>query len=106
MTRGERAKQFLAFDAMKGLSEALREKEEKHLRVEKRELTEETIEKISATLARVQKRDRVRVLYYRAYREATVTGTVKRIDYALKYLTVDDNKIFFDDIYEITIDAE
>ena len=42
MTRAERAKLFAPFDAMKGLQEALRDREERHLRVEKHEISEET----------------------------------------------------------------
>ena len=43
MTRQERAKQFMPFDAMKGLKEALAIREERHNRVENRELSEDTI---------------------------------------------------------------
>ena len=41
MTRAERAKQFAPFDAMKGLNEALRDREERHMRVDKHEISEE-----------------------------------------------------------------
>ena len=41
MNRQERAKQFMPFDALKGLKEALKAKEEKLTRVAKRELSEE-----------------------------------------------------------------
>lgn len=34
----------MAFDAMKGLSEALRDREERHLRVEKHDISDEAIE--------------------------------------------------------------
>ena len=103
MTRGERAKQFMAFDAMKGLKEALQEREERHLRVEKRELTDETIERISKQLKKIVKGDTVEILYFSAYRELTVTGAVKKLDYALKYIAVGDERIDFDDIYSIKI---
>ena len=43
MMREERAKQFAPFDAMKGLQEALRDREERHSRVEKLEISEEQI---------------------------------------------------------------
>ena len=55
MTAIERAKQFMPFDAMKGLNEALREREEKHLRVEKRELSEEAAARLSATIGKVSR---------------------------------------------------
>ena len=50
MMREQRAKQFAIFDAMKGLSEALREREERHSRVQKHGISEEDQERISETL--------------------------------------------------------
>ena len=44
MTRAERAKIFSPFDAMKGLQEALRDREERHLRVERHDISEEQAE--------------------------------------------------------------
>ena len=41
MTRQERAKQFMPFDAMKGLQEALRDREERHSRVERHGISDE-----------------------------------------------------------------
>ena len=49
MTQGDRAKQFMPFDAMKGLKEALRDREERHSRVEKRDLSEDTMAAVSYT---------------------------------------------------------
>ena len=46
--KADRAKLFIPFDALKGLKEALREKEK--VLCEKKELTEEEIEEISFTL--------------------------------------------------------
>lgn len=40
----------MPFDAMKGLKEALREREERHLREEKRELSEDAAERLSAQI--------------------------------------------------------
>ena len=51
MTRQERAKQFMPFDAMKGLQEALRAREEQHARVEKRELSEEAARRLALTVS-------------------------------------------------------
>lgn len=93
----------MAFDAMKGLKEALQEREQKHLRVEKRELTDETIEKISKQLKKIVRGDAVEILYFNAYHERTVVGTVTKLDYALKFITVDGERIDFDDIYGIDI---
>lgn len=51
MTQAERAKQFAPFDAMKGLQEALRDREERHARVERHDISEEDIERNSSVLA-------------------------------------------------------
>ena len=45
MMREERAKQFAPFDAMKGLQEALRDREERHSRVGRHDISEEQMEK-------------------------------------------------------------
>lgn len=88
---------------MKGLKEALQEREEKHTRVEKRELTDETIERISRQIKKIERGDIVEILYYKAYHERTITGTVTKLDYAFKYIAVGDERIDFDDIYRIEI---
>ena len=41
MNREDRAKQFMALDALKGLREELKKREEQYLRERKKELTEE-----------------------------------------------------------------
>ena len=51
MTRQERAKQFMPFDAMKGLQAALRDREERHSRVDRRVLSDEAIAANSAVPA-------------------------------------------------------
>lgn len=94
----------MAFDALKGLKEALREREERHLREEKRELSEETAAEINAQLQKLARGDEAEVRCFRAYHERTVCGVVTKIDYTFKFLTVGDERIYFDDIYSIKID--
>jgi hypothetical protein len=103
MTRQERAKQFIPFDAMKGLQEALRSKEEKKSRVEKHEICEEQQEKISEVLVKADKGMVVWLSYYKAFHDVEKKGTLTAINKAYKYLLVDDEKIFFNDIYDIEI---
>ena len=55
MNRQERAKQFMPFDALKGLKEALKAKEEKLTRVAKRELSEEQQEILSEVITQLEK---------------------------------------------------
>ena len=103
MTAIERAKQFMPFYAMKGLNEALREREEKHLRVEKRELSEEAAARLSATIGKVSKGMVVWVEYYRAFHEVTLQGTVSKIDTVYRYLIIGEERIYFDDLYKLKI---
>lgn len=103
MTPSERAKLFMPFDAMKGLTEALREREERHLRVEKRELSEEAAALLSANIGKVKRGAVVKVEYYRAFHEATLQGSVNAIDFVYRYLVVGDERIYFDDLYKLKI---
>lgn len=103
MTRQDRAKQFMPFDAMKGLQEALREREEKHSRVMRRERSEETLSELALEVSKLSKGDKIEVLYYHAFHEQRLTGTVDRIDTVYHYIMVDGVKISFDDIYDVKI---
>ena len=103
MTREQRAKQFMPFDAMKGLKEALAIREERHNRVEKRELSEDTIEHISTMLGRLELGMESTIEHHRAYHDVVSTGRVKAIDYVFKYVLLDGEKIYFDNIYDIKI---
>ena len=94
MTREQRAKQFMPFDAMKGLKEALAVREERRSREEKRELPEDMI---------IERGMLVTVNHYHAYHEVISKGAVDRIDKVYQYLIVGTEKIFFDDIYDIKI---
>ena len=100
MTRGERAKIFAPFDAMKGLQEALRDREEKHMRVEKREVSEEDEERNSRTVERGM---RVEIFCYSGFHDVIKRGTVTDIDKVFRHLKLDGQRIWFDDIYKIRI---
>ena len=62
ISRENRARQFLPFDALKGLQEALREKEIEL--DERKELSEESIEELSNNLQLIERGDNVRLTYY------------------------------------------
>ena len=57
MTQAERAKQFAPFDAMKGLQEALRDREERHSRVQRHDISEEQMERNSEIFAQLTKKN-------------------------------------------------
>ncbi len=64
MNRANRAAQFNPFDALKGLQEALREREEKLTREEKRELSEEQQAELSAVLSQIKRNKTVEITFY------------------------------------------
>ncbi len=64
MPRGDRAKQFMPFDALKGLKQALREKEIEHESGTFPELSDDEIKQISETLLRLCSEDEVKLSYY------------------------------------------
>lgn len=103
MTREERAKQFMPFDAMKGLKEALAKKEEQRTRVEKRELSEDAIEEISKILQRAAVGMEAEIIHYRASHEVVSKGNITAIDITFKFLRLNAEKIYFDNIYDIKI---
>ncbi len=103
MFRSERAKQFLAFDALKGLREELEKREEKFLNEDKKELTEEEISSLSLALTKVNKGDQVEIVFYCRKRYVLFCGAVNQVNLAYKFLVVGQMKIFFDDVKSLTI---
>lgn len=103
MNNIDRAKQFLPFDAMKGLSEALRKKEEQRTRVERRVLDEGEIESISRALMRAEVGASVRICFYLDGHYVTIDGRVAKRSIEGKYLVIGEGKIFFEDILSLEV---
>lgn len=103
MTRQERAKQFMPFDAMKGLQEALRDREERHNRVERRELSEEMMDKLSNEIVRLEIGMGVCIEHYKAFHDVISRGKITHVDLVYKYLVMGNEKIYFNDIYDLKI---
>ena len=99
--KADRAKQFIPFDALKGFKGALRAKEK--IKSEKKELTEEEINEISKTLKNVNKRDIVKVIFYKNQEYIELEGMVSNIDFTLKTIKIIKEIILFDDILVIKI---
>ena len=59
----DRAKQFLPFDALSGFREALKEKEIEY--EEKIELTEESLEELQKEFNKLEKGRNVNIIYYK-----------------------------------------
>lgn len=103
MDRRDRAKQFQPFDALKGLQEELRRREEKRLRVPRRILSEEEAERLSRRICRLRKGDTAEITFYEGGHYITRRGQITVLDTVFMFLVLDDKKIFFADIYRISL---
>ncbi|MDD3422229.1 MAG: YolD-like family protein [Bacilli bacterium] len=99
--KADRAVQFLPFDGVKGLREALKEAE--RVVVPKKELGEDEKEALSLVLSELRKGMMVKVVYYENNDYVSYEGIVTRIDDTLKDLTVVKTKIAFPDIIKLEI---
>ena len=100
ISRADRARQFLPFDALKGLNEALRSKEIEY--EDRKDLSEEEEEKISNVLLSLESGNNIRVKYYYKRQYILLKGIIKKIDPIKKQiLFIDENIIQFNDIIEI-----
>lgn len=102
MDRSNRAKQFMPFDALKGLREALLEME--RIIVSKRELSEEQKDEIDKKLRRIQKQDIVMAEYFQNGEYVQVTSVVSNIDKTNRILEIENVRIPFDDISDLQIE--
>ena len=86
----DRARQFMPFDALKGLQEALREKERE---VENRkELSEESLLELDEQLKRVKIGDMVNIKFYKNQRYVEKRGLVTAIDVIGKKVVLDEDE--------------
>lgn len=100
ISRNDRAKQFLPFDALKGFQEALKVKEIEY--VEKKELSEEMLEELSNVINTITKGDIARIVYYEKNQYNTIIGKVEEINIIKKKIILKENSIInFNDIVEI-----
>lgn len=102
MPLSQRAKQFLPFDAVKGLKAALRLKEYEVESVEKGKVSETEAAIISETLSGLNKNDEVEVRYYKDGHYLTLQG--KAIPHLEDgYLLVGETRIELIDLFGIKI---
>ena len=101
MPVSERAKIFAPFAALKGLEEALAEKEK--VRVPKKEISEDMAEEINRVLKNLNRGAVVTVIYYdnleRQYQQ--LTGDFIKIDKIRNTLQINGEVIDLDDLYNI-----
>ena len=96
----DRARQFMPFDALKGLQEALREKE---LEIENRkEVSEESLLELDEQLKRVKIGDMVSIKCYKKRMYVEKEGIVTAIDIIGKKVVLDEKELIsFSDILRI-----
>lgn len=84
--RVARAKQFLPFDALKGLQEALREKEIEY--EEKKELSEDTLNNLNDKFNQLDNGSFVKITFYKNGKYSEIKGRVTNIDYIKKKIQI------------------
>lgn len=103
MPREQRAKQFAPFEALTGLRQALAKKEYEHNKVQRTELSEDSIAAIQETLEKLDIGRKVEVTCYEDGYYIVVRGAVTKLDPVRKYIVIEKGKIFFDDLHDIKI---
>ncbi len=103
MPVAERAKQFMPFAAVKGLNEALAKKERELGLIKKAELSEEMAEELNAKLTLLKKEDIVAAVYFWKGEYRSISGELMLLDDTNRILSIDDTKIAFDDLLDITM---
>lgn len=98
----DRARQFLPFDALKGFKDLIKEVE--RVKVNKKELTEENIEKLSKTILSLEKGMMVKVIYFEQDEYLKLEGIVSKIDISNRFIMIVKKRISLDDIFEICLD--
>ena len=98
-----RASQFLAFDALKGFQEILKEQEKS--KEKKKVLSEEEEKEINQELTKytLVLRTNVEITYYWISKYITIKGIITKIDIYLKQFTILNRKIPFQDLIQLKI---
>ena len=101
MPRSRRAKQFMPFDALTGLREAIAAKE--RVIEPRRYPSEDAIAEINAKLLNLQKGQIITVVYYGDYeqRYLQLTGPVIKVDSYWHSIQIENTTIDFSEIYEL-----
>lgn len=101
MIRAERARQFMPFDALTGFKDALKEKEQVHIR--RKELSDEANEELSMKLNAIDTNKIVQITYYDGNKYTKIKGKVNKIDKINRTIIVTTSAINFFDIIAIEI---
>ena len=86
MNKVARAKQFLPFDALKGLQEALREKEIEY--EEQKDLSEDTLNELNNKFNQIDNGSFVKITFYKNGKYSEIRGRVTNIEYIKKKIQI------------------
>lgn len=101
MDRKDRAKQFMPFDALKGLKDALSEKEIEY--EERKELSEEKLKELENEFNKIDIGSKIKIKYYKNKQYVEEIGMVTKIDYIKKKIKLDNELINLSDILSIYV---
>ena len=103
MPASRRAKQFAPFDALKGLKEAIAEKE--RIPTPRHILAEDALAELNQQLSQLHKGTIATVVYYCIYEQEyhQITGAVAAVDAYWSLLQIGNTSIDFSEIFEIEI---
>lgn len=102
INRIARAKQFLPFDALKGLQEALKEKEIEY--EERKELSEDSLYELDKIFNKIEIGNTIIIKFYKNSVYKEINGTVTNIDYNKKKIQINKTQnINISDIIKILI---
>ena len=98
----DRARQFMPFDALKGLQEALRIKEFEHESIQRGDLNEEKTQEICRAMKSLKKGDTACATYFSNGHYQNVTGIAK-LETENQTITIGNTKINFSDLFDLKI---
>ena len=95
----------MPFNALKGLQEELRKREERRLRQNKRDLSDDQIESLTKVLNSLKRGMTVQITYYNFVTEryVTIKDVFRKLYKETRFINTENYKIFFDDLLEINI---
>lgn len=99
MVTADRAKQFIPFNALKGLQEALEAKE--RLPIPRADLSEEHLMELDAIVRRVREGDMLQLICYHNGHYEKITGRAEKISLPGRYIRITERSISFSDIYDM-----
>ena len=101
MPRSRRAKQFMPFDALRGLKEAIAAKE--RVIEPRRYPSEDAIAEINSLLLELQKGQIITIVYYGGYeqRYLQLTGPVTKVDSYCHSIQIENITIDFSEIFQL-----